>query len=247
MQPHIEHFTTRYYEMGQDHRLRVQALCNYMEEAAGLHADALGVGLDRLLEQNLTWVLAKMRLEIHERPGGGEHLQVETWPVNVERLQFRRDFLVTGLDERILARGVSMWVVVGLDSRRVERIPENVAALKPDDPRLALEDADIRVPAPYDAHEGPVFPVRLSDIDQNRHVNNNRYIDFILEASENFGAQGDLKRLDIMFRAEGPRGDVIGSRTGALIEQGNAGNNLLHSLYRLSDGQELVRARSVWG
>lgn len=253
MHTYIQPFTTRYYELGQDHRLRVQALCNYMEEAAGLHADALGVGLERLMTQGLTWVLAKMRLEVQNLPGGGEPLRVETWPVSVERLQFRRDFLVFGRNEEILAAAVTQWVVVGLESRRIERIPESVAALRPKTPRFALEDADIRIPALQGEQEGPVFPVRLSDIDQNRHVNNNRYMDFILEAADVFGAQGPLKRLDIIFRAEGLRGDVIGSRvcvdTGAdkRAEEGTAEtrHGLLHSLYRVSDGQELVRARSV--
>ena len=80
MQPYIQPFTTRYYELGQDHRLRVQALCNYMEEAAGLHADSLGVGLERLMAQGLTWVLAKMRLEVRELPGGGASFFLAAWP-----------------------------------------------------------------------------------------------------------------------------------------------------------------------
>ena len=247
MQPYIQPFTTRYYELGRDHRLRVQALCNYMEEAAGLHADALGVGLERLMAQGLTWVLAKMRISVRKLPGGGEPLRVETWPVSVERLQFRRDFLVFGKDEEVLAAAITQWVVVGLESRRIERIPENIAALRPQSPRFALEDGDIRIPALSREQEGPVFPVRLSDIDQNRHVNNNRYIDFILECADAFGVQTPLTSVDILFRAEGLRGDVIASRVCAEEKADAPGRHLLHSLYRVSDGQELVRARSVWG
>jgi hypothetical protein len=46
----------------------------------------------------------------------------------------------------------------------------------------------------------------------------------------------------MIFRAEGLRGDVVASRTAPEED----GRTLLHSLYRLSDGRELVRARSLW-
>ena len=59
MEPHAEPFLTRYYEMGRDHLLRPQCICNYMEEAAGIHAAKLGVGFDRMNADGLAWVLAK--------------------------------------------------------------------------------------------------------------------------------------------------------------------------------------------
>jgi acyl-ACP thioesterase len=240
---HMEEFVVRSYDLGWDHRLRLQGLCNYLEESAGLHADALGVGLERLMAEGRTWVLVRMRLRVACLPGGGQRVRVETWPVEGERLQFRRDFLLTDEEGRILVRAVSQWALVGLASRRLERMPENISALRPENPRRALEDGDIRIPALQGGQEGPVFPVRLADIDQNRHVNNNRYLDFLLEAAEVFGRNTGLTGLDLVFRAEGLRGDVIGSRT----EPEEGGQTLLHSLYRVSDGRELVRARSVWG
>jgi acyl-ACP thioesterase len=239
---HAEEFVVRSYDLGRDHRLRLPSLCKYLEESAGLHAQALGVGLERLMAEGRTWVLTRMRLRLASLPQGGRKIRVETWPVESERLQFRRDFLMIDGEERVLARAVSYWVVVGLASRRVERIPDDIAALRPKNPRRALEDGDIRIPALREGREGPVFPVRLADIDQNRHVNNNRYVDFFLEAADVFGRDTGLTGLDMVFRAEGLRGDVIGSRTA--LEEG--GRSLLHSLRRMSDGRELVRARSVW-
>lgn len=244
MRPHNECFIARQHEMDMDHLLRVQCICNYMEEAAGNHADALGAGLARLAKDNLAWVLAKMRLELFRRPGPGEALRVDTWPVRLERVQFRRDFILYDAQENILATGVTQWVVMGLASRKLERFPLYIAELEPDNPPLAQESGDIRIPAVGETEmPGPLFPVRLADIDQNRHVNNGRYVDFALEAAEACGMAGRLRRLDIIFRSEGLRGDVIGTRS--LVEPGSAGS-CIHSMFRASDGQELARARTVW-
>jgi acyl-ACP thioesterase len=244
MHTHTELFLTRQHELDMEHRLRVQCICNYMEEAAGAHADALGVGISRLLQDNLTWALAKMRLILHRRPGPGENVTVLTWPVGLERAQFRRDFILHDSRDNTLASAVTQWVVMGTKSRRLERFPFYIAALQPENPPLAQEHGDIRIPAPDASHPvGLSFPVRLADIDQNRHVNNGRYIDFSLEAADCAGASGELCQLDVVFRAEGLRGDVIAART--VLEEG-CPDSFIHSLFRESDGRELARARTVF-
>ena len=244
MQPHEEEFFTRQYELDTHHLLRVQCLCNYMEEAAGNHAERLGAGLPRLLEDNLAWVLAKMRLVIHRRPGPGETIRVSTWPVCMERVQFRRDFIVHDAAGRALAAAVTQWVVMGTLSRRLERFPMYIAAMQPENPPLALESGDIRVPVcPQEADAGPVFPVRMADIDQNRHVNNGRYIDFALEAADCAGARGELGQLDVIFRAEGVRGDAIAVKTA---REAGDGQCFIHSLVRAGDEHELARVRTIF-
>ena len=244
MEPHIEFFSARRHEMGRDRLMRIQSLCNCMEEAAGSHADKLGVGVARLAEDGLAWVLAKLRLNLRRRPAAGESVIVETWPVSVERLQFRRDFIIRDGNGGPLATAVTQWVVMGLASRRVERFPAHIAALVPDNPPLAQENGDIRIPAAADPRPGPAFPVRLADIDQNQHVNNVRYIDFILENSLVAGKDDEPGQLELIFRAESRRGDVI--RCACSPDEHDP-HSLIHSLTRQSDGQELVRARTTHG
>lgn len=253
MQLYSQYFQTRHHEMDVDHLLRVQCICNYMEEAAGNHAESLGAGIDYLGEHDLAWVLVKMRLELTRRPGPGEEIRVDTWPVSIERVQFRRDFIMYDHNSVVMATAVTQWVVMGITSRKLERFPSYIEAMEPQNPPLAQASGDIRIPpVPPEAPSGPSFPVRLADIDQNRHVNNGRYVDFSLEAAD-VAIAGDgldpamvrhLRRLDIIFRAEALRGDVIASRT---MREKGAGDSYIHSLYRERDGQELARSRTIFG
>ncbi len=92
---HTEIYRVHRYDVGRNMRLRPTRLCDYLEDAAGAHAEALSVGLGDLRALGLSWVLAKMRLDIHRLPGAGEKVRVYTRPIGIERLQFRRDFTVS--------------------------------------------------------------------------------------------------------------------------------------------------------
>lgn len=230
--------------MDKDFLLRVQCLCNYMEEAAGTHVDRLGAGSSRLARDNLAWVLARFRLNLVRRPRAIEKVRVTTWPVYAQGLRFRRDFILRDARHEVLATAVTQWVVMDLLARKPVRFPAYIMAMEEENPPLADERGDIRVPAPGDkAIAGPSFSVRSSDIDQNGHVNNNRYVDFVLECAEEAGQRGELRRLEILFRAEGLRHDVIESRSEP--EPGAPGS-YLHSLFRVREGRELARARTIF-
>ena len=247
---HSERFRIRGYEIGPDHRVRLQNLCGYMEEAATLHAAELDFSVEELARRGLAWALARLWLEFDEWPDlGGEALKdeesgwltVKTWPVSAERLQYRRDFLITWR-ERVLARAATDWVVLNLESRRAERMPDFITALRPENPERVMEAGHLRLPGQENAPELARFMVRESDIDRNNHVNNACFAEWLAESTpEAIRSSRRLQSLRILYRAEGRAGDTVVGR-GA----GDAEGAFLHGLFRLSDGRELVRARSVW-
>ncbi|UQZ89300.1 acyl-ACP thioesterase [Deltaproteobacteria bacterium Smac51] len=245
-----ESFKIRGYEIGPDHRVPLQNLCGYMEEAASLHAEELGFSVEELARRGLAWALTRIWIEFEELPYlGGEvfsneessWIHVRTWPVSVERLQYRRDFLISwrGL---IVARAVTDWVVINLESRRAERIPEFICALQPEAPERIMEVGRLRLAGQEGSPELVSFRVRRADIDRNNHVNNARFTEWIMESvPETISSSRRLKLLQIMYRAEGLYGDTVVVRGGM-----DTDGTFLHGLYRLADNRELVRGRSVW-
>ncbi len=255
MQPHMERFLVRRYDVGADSRLRVQALCTAMGEAAGNHAHILGCGTHQLLAGNRAWVLVKMRIVIEKMPCLQEPFAIETWPTAVERLQCRRDFLIRDRRESICARVVTQWVIMNTETRRLDKLPDVIIALQPGGKPCALDDGDIRIPQIESGIEGPRFPIRLADIDDLQHVNNTKYIDFALEAAlcysqrdtlpadREFFSHKTLHGLDMIFRAESRYGDTVTTLTQ---QEGDNPQVLLHSLQREDSGQEFARVRTLW-
>lgn len=244
---YTESFRVRGYEVDENSLVPVQSFCAYMEEAASIHADRLGFSIERLQSEGITWVLARMRMEIYNLPGVGDDVVVKTWPVVVERLQFRRDFDIRDGAGKALAKAVTDWVVVNLNTRKVERIPPFIAAGQPPDPEYALEKEKLRLPEQTGAPERGTFVVRKADIDRNRHVNNVRFIDWILESvPEEFSRGKKLNGLQLIFRAESLYGDTVIARGAPAGERDEGREAFLHSLVRASDSTELVRAKSLW-
>ncbi|MDR1045357.1 MAG: acyl-ACP thioesterase [Candidatus Adiutrix sp.] len=246
-----ETFKIRGYEIGPDHRVPLQNLCGYMEEAAALHASELGFAVETLARRGLAWALTRIWIEFHELPclGGAvpdeeesSLVRVKTWPVAVERLQYRRDFLISWRD-RVLAKAASDWVVINLETRRAERIPEFISALQPRAPEKVMAGGRLKLPSQESGPELAAFTVRRADIDRNNHVNNARFTEWLVEATPaEISSSGQIRLLQIMYRAESRYGDVVVARGAREPESGA----FLCGLYRRSDGRELVRARAVW-
>jgi acyl-ACP thioesterase len=233
-------FTVRGYEADFRNRAAVHTFCYYMEEAAGQHAEKLGVSMDNLRNEGVAWVLTRMYVESYDFPQTGQKVYVTTWPPGVDKLQFRRDFELRGEDGGILAKAISQWVVVNLTTRKLERITYD--GLSPEEPEYVLEEPRWRIPPQSENPELLQVNVRLSDIDQNNHVNNVHYIEWVTESSP-YALDPDkrLASVEILFKAEAKHKDIISVRGGA----GEAGGEFCHGLFRV-DGTELVRARTIW-
>ena len=98
---------------------------------------------------------------------------------------------------------------------------------------------------PLNTHEDErKFQVRFRDLDINQHVNNTSYVEWILESIP-AGVKKDavLSELEINFLAESFLHDRIIAKR---LSRGASNRLFHHGLYREGDGQELVRARTVW-
>jgi acyl-ACP thioesterase len=137
---------------------------------------------------------------------------------------------------------VTDWVVLNLETRRAERIPEFIGRLRPESPEYAMPAEKLRLPGQGESGLLRRFVVRLADIDRNRHVNNRHYLEWILEATPaEICVERRPRKIELMFRAEAVYGDSVLAR-GSLP----GGGVCLYGLFREADGQELARARILW-
>ena len=245
--PYTEQFKIYTFQEDVTGTATVQSLCEYMQEAAGNHAALLGLSIEKLHSEGVAWVLARMRVAPERLPKVHDTVEVTTWPVGVEGLQYRRDFIMRDANGNVLLRAVSHWVVVSLATRKVGRVPAFIAEVALDNAETVMHDAKRRFPEVAENHETWVFTARLSDIDRNLHVNNVRYMDWIFESvPENVRKESVLADIEIMYKAESYPGDIVSARTMENSAQSPDDTAFCHSLVRETDAKELVRAQSVW-
>ncbi len=236
-----EPYPIRSYEIDARGRLTIPALCNYLQESAGLHARQLGVSVDQLRREGMTWFLWRLHLRIDSLPVWGEAVTVETWPAELGKPFAIRDFQVRHGDREI-GVATSAWLLMDIvKSRPIRHFPPRIRDLHPDPPHRALQDPFHRLPACEGPDATRDFQVRRGDLDLNGHLNHVAAIAAMLEAvPAEMVDQHRLETLEVEFRGEGRYGDALEAR-GERAE-----SCLQHVLARKADGKELARARSRW-
>jgi medium-chain acyl-[acyl-carrier-protein] hydrolase len=237
-------YPVRSYDVDARGRLSVIAICNFLQDAAGCHAHALGVSIDQLHPLHLTWILVRMRLELVDDLAWQDRMIIQTWPSHQERLISQRDFLLSDGGGREVGRCVTSWVVMDLQRWRPQRLtslPEPLPV--PECPR-ALATLPAKLDAPEAVAHEQVFRVGDRDLDRNGHVNNVRYVEWALETVPVHVLNTcRLEALDINFTGEAFHAEDI---TAASQPADGQQPIFRHVIRRQTTGDDLARAKTVW-
>ena len=236
-----EPFEAHSYAVDAFGLLSAPALSGWLQEAAGRHADQLGVGVEALQALGLTWVLARQVVVVDRPVAFGECAEVVTWPSGADRLSALRDFEVRVAGEA-RARAVTQWIVLDLATRKPVR-PGSVLPpqfVEKMDHVLPLPSGRPAVPDPVEVERS--FATRYRDIDRNLHVTNASYVEWACEAiPEASWSARRLRSFEAFFIAECRHGSRVLSRSAA------AGDGVfVHSVVREGDQRELARLRTSW-
>ena len=237
-------YPVRSYDVDARGRLSVVSICNFLQDAAGCHAHALGVSVDQLRTIRLTWVLVRMRLELTRHLRWRDRLQILTWPSHQERLFSHRDFLLLDEAGGDVGRCVTVWVLMDLQRWRPQRLTALPMPLPiPDRPR-ALSAVPNKIDVPETFVTQRQFQVGDRDLDRNGHVNNVSYIEWALETVPvSVLNTCGLEMLEINFTGEAFHAENIRAGSQALDTAQSA---FLHSIHSQSAGTRLARAKTQW-
>ncbi|MGE4554347.1 MAG: acyl-[acyl-carrier-protein] thioesterase [Desulfovibrionaceae bacterium] len=241
MQAFEREFEVRGYEAGPDRVVEPYRVAEWFQDAAARHARRLGFSMERLWDEGYAWVLARALFRFQALPEAGAVLKVRTWPSGVDKYFCYRDAVFTGADGGEVVRIGSAWVALDMQARRMTSVPDWLARGLPEDSTRELEFDCRNLPKLEAAQVAVDVITRLDDLDSNGHVNNAKYMAWVLAPFGREDAPGSLASLDIMFRAEARAGEALVSDCAR-----EADGAWLHRITRVSDGRELIRARSRW-
>ena len=236
-------YEVRSYECAPNGCATLANICNYLQEAASVNAEHLGfskVNFDSA-GMNITWVMTRMRLTVARYPKWGEGISILTFPRPPRRIVAYRDFIATGADGAEILRATSEWMMIDMTSRRPVPIPD-VVMDKGNDVREPVHGEGAftaRLRWPQDAAPQRTFETLAlkSDIDLNAHVNNARYVAWLMEMAE---SGRHCKDLEIVFRSETVAGEKV---LGEAVETGD-GSTMMR--LKSPSGAEHVVARAIF-
>lgn len=236
-----DQYTIHSYESDMSARATVVALLQYMQESAWNHAEHLQLGFSHLSPKGLAWVLARLSLKITQLPHWHQSINLETWPSGRDKLFAYRDFRISTGDGEPLAIGSTTWLVIDIKRRRPQRT-DSYFQMEQWQAERVFPEFTGKVPPLERADAVSSRHVYFSHLDVNGHVNNVKYLDYVVDSfGHDFLVKHHLKSLEMNFLAEALYGDVIDIKTQ---QTGDLG--YLHSLQHQVKGDELCRLATTW-
>src|SRR5690606_5602254 len=161
-------FEVRSYQVDPDGKLSLTALSNLFQEISWRHADSADFG--RILqEQHLSWIMARMDIKCENLPSWGDSIKIYTSGRGKDKLFAFREFLITNFEGDILAQGMSSWLLMNLQSKRILR-PEKVLPSELFDPTETPIWQPEKIKLKGELVISEKLKVRFSDLDLNNHV-----------------------------------------------------------------------------
>ena len=220
-------------------RLTLGVLGNHLLNCAGFHATDRGFGIATLNEDNYTWVLSRLAIELEEMPYQYEKFTVRTWVENVYRLFTDRNFALLDKDGKKIGYARSVWAMINLNTRK----PADLLALHGgsivdyvcDEPCPIGKPSRIKVAS---CEPAATLTAKYSDIDINGHVNSIRYIEHILDLFpiEMYRAKR-IRRFEMAYVAESYYGDKL------TFFMDNAGEDVYQVEVRKNGGEVVCRSK----
>ncbi len=205
-----EIFKVRAYDVDFKDRLKVSSIFNYMQDIASAHAVNLHCGFEDLQRLDLFWVLSWIKVEFNSFPHFEDKIKIKTWAKGRYKLFALRDFLLYDEQDNIFCRAASAWLMLNSKSKRITDI-KNLQILFPYQSDMhALEDMPEKIK--YENKRESIYErsVSYTDIDLNLHVNNAKYVEYLMNCYPlEFHDGNSLKSITMSFNSEMKYEEVI--------------------------------------
>jgi acyl-ACP thioesterase len=230
------------YFLDFERQLTFPNLLSLLQEAAWKHAERHHFGYGDLSRQGVFWVLSKIRVIMHRAPQGTETLRIETWGKEPELLTAFRDYEGFDGQGRRCFSATSSWHILSVATNR----PQALDAFRKGFPvavgRHAIEEKPGKISAPPQPQTTPPAAVLPSDIDMQKHVNNTRFVQWVLDRFPfDYLQEHRLREIEVNFLQQAKIGDYYHVATGAV-----SATECISSVVRENDGKELARIRTQW-
>ncbi|XP_017696143.1 palmitoyl-acyl carrier protein thioesterase, chloroplastic-like isoform X2 [Phoenix dactylifera] len=252
-------FVIRSYEIGPDKTATMETLMNLLQETAlnhvmssGLASDGFGATHEMNLRK-LIWVVTRINIQVDKYSRWGDVVEIDTWVAASGKNGMRRDWIIRDYNtNRIIARATR-------ETRMLSKIPEQVREeVQPFylDRKLIHESNDDKIDKLTDETAENIrsgLAPRWSDMDVNQHVNNVKYIGWILESVPmNVLEDYHLTSITLQYRRECRQSQLVESLTSMTASDTEETSSCkpdlgsTHLLRLQEDKAEVIRARAEW-
>lgn len=228
-------------------RLFVKTLCDLFNDTAEAQTEMLGVDVDTLNTQGLTWMLHRLHIRMFKMPHKEEKVCIETWPSGVDRLFALRDYRMLRENGEVLVDATSEWMAIDLKRRRPVRLSEKVIEMSTNNglEKLVLPPFLNEKEMDQEMSDYRDFSATFDNIDFNGHVTQASYMRWITNSLPfEFLKEHLLAEIEVIYAHEiMPDSDI---HSGYRIEPCGEDVIVWHLVKDQSGEQTHCLAKSFW-
>ncbi len=237
-------FDLRYFEMNNFGFLSPASVLTLLEETAAEHCWAINHSLYQLKAQNIGWILFSGMVQMNRYPAYKERITIRTWLSKYTMFKGIRENLIYDQNEKIIGKAQGVWVFFDIEERKPKPIFEDIKAKWASCDKLSVGQVPKVKPTIQKVDYQASIKVNKCDIDEYKHVNNIRYLQWVMEAiPDEITDNYYLHQINGRFISEANLGQTIISATEKMATQ-NTDKAFQHSI---SVGETIcAAAHTVW-
>lgn len=238
-------YTINYYLLDRNKKASIISILRLFEDSAISQSTEAGVSFEYYEKHRCVWVLYKWDLTINRYPEYLEKVKVITRPWSFHRIYAYRYFELIDETGDIVAWANTIWFFIDTEKGRPTTITEDMYTafgLTADD----KEHLEITDPIPLEKITTEMeFSIRKTDIDTNGHVNNIKYVEWVLETvpADVFNNK-ELSNLRIIYKNECEY--EFGKTVKSLLGGKNTATENIYSHKIVNGETDLCHLESRW-
>ncbi|NOR54599.1 MAG: acyl-ACP thioesterase [Sulfurovum sp.] len=237
-------FVLRYFEMNKEGVATPITMLTLLQETAAEHCNSIGHDLFSLMSENLGWVLLSGVMQMDRYPRYREKIIIRTWISKYMSIRGFRENIIYDENYNEIGRAKGLWVFYDIEKRRPTKIHPDFKEKWSSSEEVCLEhDISSKLEQVESAKYIKEFKVNMYDMDSNKHVNNIRYLQWLLESMPEEILEGYyLYAIDGRFIKEAHYGDEIVSLTKSSVED----NTFIHTIHIKGSDNVCATGKTVW-
>lgn len=240
---YVKEYDIRYKDVNDRQEATPVAIMSFVEETAADHCAHIGKNVYELQKEGLGWVLYAGCFRMDHYPRYREKIKIVTWISRFRGFHGIREYQVLSADDKLYGGFRGLWLYFDLLKRKpveVEKVFYEKWAIR-DKPAIDLEI----MPSKRMIDEPDInksFAVNRYDIDSNNHVNNVRYLQWLIESiPDEFYSKARMENIQGTFLKE-----TVYNRHVEAACKIISPNELIHTVTEKEHGTLLATASTTW-
>ena len=239
-----KNYELRYFEMNKFGVASPTTILTLLEETAAEHCHNIDHCLYSLERQNIGWVLVSGTIDMVRYPKYKENIVIRTWISKYTLVKGYRENIILDDSGNIIGKAKGVWVFYDIEQRKPVPIIDQIKTKWGINAHISKEVDKNTIKILQDNHHEVEYDIYKSDVDSNKHVNNIRYLHWLVESlPDDIVDNCMLKRLNARFFSEGRLGEKIRVYKNNDTEH----NAFLHTMRSSIDNRLIAAAQTVWG